>query len=420
MLPRADLKTPRPLTAVDAATPVQASANARQEIFHRLTQIALGKELLATVLSRFDDGTFSVKVGDTVARLALPVGTRVGDNVPMALVSKGPRPTFLLVQQTTVDTASVSPAGRLIDQILQLARRDNTQATLVAKTPLATRAADIDPQHVAARLQSEVVESGVFYESHLHEWVSGRRPLASLLQEPQAALAEHGHGMAGKGTAGGDTPTSSARLLPASPAPQSANTETRHAADSLLPDLANDAELLSRLRDMQVMPQNNDLDADVLVYQKPASADSGLLAVAQNTSASETIKPEAARIVNLQLHTLEQQQVRWQGELWPGVPMQWEVGRETTARDNAVSKDGAGGADYDQAAWTSVVRFELPTLGTVSARIVLSGDRVQVRVSAASEDTAVALRSHGAALADAMLTAGSPMDHFMVKVDETP
>ncbi|WP_334188506.1 flagellar hook-length control protein FliK [Noviherbaspirillum sp.] len=420
MLPRADLRTSRPVIAVEAATPVLASADARQDIFHRLTQIALGKELLATVQSRFDDGTFSVKVGDTAARMALPVGTRVGDNLPMALVSKGPRPTFLLLQQTMVDTASVSPAGRLIDQILQLARQDNTQASVVAKTPLATTASDIDPQHVAARLQSEVAESGVFYESHLHEWATGRRPLASLLQEPQAALAEHGHGMAARGTTGGDVAAPDARLLSASPSTPSGNTETRHAAESLLPDLANDVELLSRLRDMQGLPQNKDLDADVLVYNKPAADDSGQHGVAQNTSAPETIKPEAARIVNLQLHTLEQQQVRWQGELWPGVPMQWEVGRQTATRENAVGKDGAGGVDYDQASWTSVVRFELPTLGPVAARIILSGDRVQVRVSAASEDTAEALRAHGAALADAMLTAGSPLDHFMVKVNETP
>lgn len=416
MLPRADLKTLRPLTAVEAATPVTASADARQEIFHRLTQIALGKEMLANVLSRLEDGTFSVKIGDTVARMALPAGTRAGDNVAMTLVAKSPRPAFLLVRQSAGDTASVSHAGRLVDQILQAARQDGTHAAVMAKTPLAAAASDIDAQQVAARLQSEVAVSGVFYESHLHEWVNGRRPLASLLQEPQAAL-----GGPASATARGNPAATSTLSAPAA-APLSARsggTEALHGGNNLLPALENDADLMSRLRDMQALPQNKDLDADVLVYHKPPADAPHAQEAFQIASASETIKPEAARIVNLQLHTLEQQQVRWQGELWPGVPMQWEISRDTQ-REHAVRKDGAGGADYDLAAWTSVVRFELPTLGPVAARIVLSGDRVQVNISAASEDTATALRTHGAALAHAMLTAGSPLDVFTVKIDEAP
>ncbi len=416
MLPRADLKVSRPVSAVEAATPILPSADARQEIFHRLTQIALGKEMLANVLSRFADGSFSVKVGDTVARMALPADTRVGDNVPMMLVAKAPRPAFLLVRQTTIDTASVSSAGRMIDQILQAARQDGAQAAVMAKTPLATAASDIDPQQVAVRLQSEVSGSGVFYESHLHEWVSGRRPLASLLQEPQAALAGHA-----AGTATGNPATLPARgsALAAPSSPQAGGTVAMQEGDGLLPALANDAALLSRLRDMQALPRNPDLDADVLVYHKPPADDVHSQGRLQTTSATEAIRPEAARIVNLQLHTLEQQQVRWQGELWPGVPMQWEVNRMSGQQERAVGKDSSGGADYDQAGWTSVVRFELPTLGPVAARIVLHGDRVQVNVSAASEDAAAALRNHGAALADAMLTAGSPLDLFTVKVDET-
>ncbi|HEV2608673.1 MAG TPA: flagellar hook-length control protein FliK [Noviherbaspirillum sp.] len=417
MLPRADLKTSRPVSAVEAASPVTASADARQEIFQRLTQIALGKEMLASVLSRLDDGTFSVKIGDTVARMALPSGTRVGDNVVMTLVAKAPRPAFLLVRQTASDTASLSHAGRLIDQILQAARQDATHAAVMAKTPLAANASEIDAQQVAARLQSEVAGSGVFYESHLHEWISGRRPLAALLQEPQAALGEPA-----SGTGGGNPAAPSPRSLSAAtpPSVQSRGMEARQEGNNLLPALANDAELMSRLLDMQALPQNKDLDADVIVYHQPPADDPRAHGAVQVASATESIKPEAARIVNLQLHTLEQQQVRWQGEVWPGVPMQWEISRDTQQRDPAVRKDGTGGADYDLAAWTSVVRFELPTLGPVAARIVLSGDRVQVNVSAASEDIAATLRTHGAALADAMLAAGSPLDVFTVKIDETP
>src|SRR5262249_21749413 len=41
---------------------------------------------------------------------------------------------------------------------------------------------------LAAALRQTVGESGLFYESHLAQWLSGLRPLASLSDEPQNRL----------------------------------------------------------------------------------------------------------------------------------------------------------------------------------------------------------------------------------------
>ncbi|HHT9057282.1 TPA: flagellar hook-length control protein FliK, partial [Burkholderia cenocepacia] len=38
-------------------------------------------------------------------------------------------------------------------------------------------------------LAQAVSESGLFYESHLAQWLAGQRPLAALMREPQARLA---------------------------------------------------------------------------------------------------------------------------------------------------------------------------------------------------------------------------------------
>ncbi|HDR9731995.1 TPA: flagellar hook-length control protein FliK, partial [Burkholderia aenigmatica] len=40
-----------------------------------------------------------------------------------------------------------------------------------------------------AALAQAVSESGLFYESHLAQWLAGQRPLAALMREPQARLA---------------------------------------------------------------------------------------------------------------------------------------------------------------------------------------------------------------------------------------
>ena len=99
MLPRADLNATRPPASIEAATPVVSATDSRLEVFRRLTQIALGKELQATVDALLDDGTYLVRVADTTARMALPTGSRIGDTLSMIFVAKEPRPTFLLMQQ---------------------------------------------------------------------------------------------------------------------------------------------------------------------------------------------------------------------------------------------------------------------------------------------------------------------------------
>ncbi len=47
---------------------------------------------------------------------------------------------------------------------------------------------EVQPPKIAAALHQAVTHSGLFYESHLGEWVEGKRSVDSLQQEPQARL----------------------------------------------------------------------------------------------------------------------------------------------------------------------------------------------------------------------------------------
>ena len=121
MLPRADIGGTRPVGRIEGATPATAPADARQETFNRLAQVAIGKQFQADILSRLNDGTFLVRVADTVARMNLPAGMRAGDSVKMTLVSADPRPTFLLENQANGPTASLNTSAQLADRFLQMA-----------------------------------------------------------------------------------------------------------------------------------------------------------------------------------------------------------------------------------------------------------------------------------------------------------
>ncbi|KRB93315.1 flagellar hook-length control protein FliK [Noviherbaspirillum sp. Root189] len=372
MLPRADLNSPRPLADQGTPRPPASTApvssatsatDARQEVYRRLTQIAIGREVQATVDSVLDDGTYLVKLADTAARMALPVGTRVGDTLQMVFLAREPRPTFLLNQQGGSAPASLSTTGRLIAQLLESAQQQGSPTAVTARTPL-LNAPGLDPQRLAAAMQEGLSNSGLFYESHLREWISGSRTLADLAREPQAQLAG----------ADGETAESASQKTSLA---DSATRQTMLVRDSQL-QIANSART----------------DADLMTSsQLPLP----------------TLDPEAARIVHSQLNTLEQHQVRWQGELWPGQQMEWEVSEDTPEHTPA---------GVQNPVWNSEVRFELPHLGNVAASIRLVGDSVQVRVEVDSDSTAEFLRQHGGKLAERIEISGASLDALLVKRDE--
>jgi hypothetical protein len=119
------------------------------------------------------------------------------------------------------------------------------------------------------------------------------------------------------------------------------------------------------------------------------------------------IQPEAATIINQQLNALEHQRVQWHGELWPGMPMEWEISEDRESSGRAT--------DGPESSWSSQVRFSLPTLGDISASIRLTGDRVHVQIDTGDEAIAGVLRTESPSLADALAAAGSPLESFLVK-----
>jgi hypothetical protein len=365
MLPRADSVGTRPLAYVEAPAPVGPSTDARQEVYHRLNQIAIGQQVPAKVLERLADGTFLVRVADAAARMSLPVGAKVGDDLAMTLVERQPRPTFLLgtgAASVAGDArATLSQAARLIDSLLQSAQQNGAATGAVGRTPLLP-SPSADSRQLGAALQDAADASGLFYESHLAQWAAGSRSLELLQREPQASQAGNG---------GADGGTDAALL--------------RHLAGQWLDSGRSVSDLATELQ----ARAGNALQPDV---------------------EAAALNSQTAQLIHAQLNALESQRFVWQGELWPGQKLEWEIERDTQGRQQ-------GEADQ-QEAWQSAVRFELPSLGAVSATLHLNGDRVSILVRTGSADSAALLRAHGAELAQALDAAGSPLEALIVNQDE--
>jgi hypothetical protein len=259
MLPKMDAIGMTPLTPVKATRTADAVADPRQAEFQRSLQGLIGKSMQGQVLARMGDGSFLVRVAGTPARMQLPAGAQPGTEIPLTLIGINPRPSFqvgsnrdqaasalltyadaeaepdaaetrgpqagaaqagtrasstaaTLLSRAPLTPANLLPAlagdtpapelsttARAISTVLGQAESvPGAPLSLVGKTPLmATPGAA--PAQVSQNLRDAVGSSGLFYESHVAEWAEGKRPLASLLLEPQMQKAAQGD-MARTGT----------------------------------------------------------------------------------------------------------------------------------------------------------------------------------------------------------------------------
>ena len=248
MLPKMDAIGMTPLTPVKATRPADTVADPRQAEFQRSLQGLIGKSMQGQVLARMGDGSYLVRVAGTPARMQLPAGAQPGTDVPLTLLGINPRPSFQIgnsrdagailtyaeaeaepeaaathgaqagvrtgsAAATLLSRAPMTPASllpsldantpapelsstaRAISSVLSQAESaPGAPLSLLGKTPL-MGAPGADPAQVARTLRDAVASSGLFYESHVAEWAEGKRPLASLMLEPQMQKALQGENL---------------------------------------------------------------------------------------------------------------------------------------------------------------------------------------------------------------------------------
>ncbi|MDP2442712.1 flagellar hook-length control protein FliK [Rhodoferax sp.] len=257
------------------------------------------------------------------------------------------------------ESVTLSVAARVVSAILQsdagAASRITGSQAIWPQGPSALAPA-LAPA-LAASLADTVAQSGLFYESHLLEHMAGTRPLAQLLQEPQARLG------AAPPAAQAEAPPAPERPLPAA--------GTRAAVpvfDAALPDAG--------ASEAAAAPTDGPRPAGP-VGTTPAPV-------------AEAIHPEALPLVRQQLELLTLPLFRWSGEAWPGAPMDWEIQEEQGERQ---------AADEPQVhAWSTRLALRLPALGAVELRLTLAGSALQVQLGAGEPATVALLSGAGAAL----------------------
>ncbi|HNM74813.1 MAG TPA: flagellar hook-length control protein FliK, partial [Accumulibacter sp.] len=117
--------------------------------------------------------------------------------------------------------------------------------------------------------------------------------------------------------------------------------------------------------------------------------------------ASSLAMPSALQaIVQQQLEAFATQHFSWQGQIWPGQQMHWEIEDRSQER----GADGTPGDGSEQ--WQTRLRLILPNLGEVDARLQIRDQQVTLTLFAEDAETRNTLRDQSADLQNHLAAAG--------------
>lgn len=335
-----------------------------QEITPDLPPYSAGQQFSARIESKSPDGTYRASVGGKILTLALPQPAEPGGLLDLVVIERTPQ----LIAARPLDSglapassATLSRAGQLIGALL------GGENAAVPPAPLAGQARGAallsQPPHsgtaLVPLLQQAVSESGVFYEAHQVEWLNGKLPLESLLREPQARLG--------------------ATVLPAEYGTAStAGTATTSVAT-----------------------------AATAAAAAPLSGGTG-----SGVISTSSVPADLVPIVQQQLEAAAQHCIAWDGQIWPGQTLQWEIEHAPAEERRAADRD-----DLPKQ-WKTALRLTLPRLGTIDARLTLTAAGVTVSLAAQEAADANRLLQGKTRLASALDAQGVPLRGFAVEHEQ--
>ena len=353
MIPGDVVSRQQPSSIADAT--LRPAAPTR-EISDKLSDLVPGQRVMAEIQALLPNGTYRAMVAQRNVTLALPFSAKAGDSLELEVVDTDSKLTLAVLSRPQGEaakaggegvSATFSRTGQLIGDLLN-APRDKKGGPvgllLNGNQPIAS-APPATAQDILPLLKQAIAQSGMFYESHQAEWVEGRFEKAALLQEPQGKLS----------------PQALAQTQTPATAANAQNAEQNAAA--------------AAARQPGVLAQNAAGETDGKAPAPPAPA---------NPSNTQLVSPGTLHVVQQQLEALATQQFAWQGQVWPGQDMRWEI-EEDGKRQNDKGEPTPG--------WQTRLHLTLPQLGAVEARIRVDGQQIHLDLSSAQDETQQLMRN---------------------------
>lgn len=363
--------------------PPVAGLQRAREIQAQLPELVPGQRFFATLQRTLPDGSFRALVAGQQVTLSLNTAAKAGDTLELVVAQTTPKAVFARLadpaaaaQANSSAPSTLSQAGKLISFLLtgQPAPRP---ALLANNQPLVS-APPSNGAVLVPMLRQALTQSGLFYESHQAQWLSGKTDLAALQREPQAQSGPQPAGQAAQ-IAGRPAPAT----LAGNPAAATTVATGGSAGNPAIAAAAGGAE------------------------GEPARG------IASGSSAEAAARPAAVSeralpIVHQQLDALATNQYIWHGMAWPGQKIDWII------EDPRGGREGDDGDTADD--WNSTLRLSLPRLGGMEAQLHLTPAGVALRLRADEPATIAALEAGRADLEGALSAANVPLTGLVVEL----
>lgn len=352
---------------VAAQQPSNQPVAAVQQITDALSNLVPGQRILAEIQALLPNGSYRAVVAQRDITLALPFSAKPGDTLELEVTESDGKLTLAFVTNRSDNAAaraqpessatSLSPTGKLIGDLMGDIQTDGKRAPaapLNNAQPL-VQAMPKTAAELVPVLKQALTESGMFYEAHQARWVAGELSTESLKQEPQGKFSV-------------------------------AQTNTT------------------------VNPENSPKTNNSPNVDTPANA---AVATTSRTepSTGTGIPRDLMPIVQQQLDGLANQNFAWQGQVWPGQQMRWEIGENID--------DSRSSNSDDIQRWQTRLKLSLPQLGDIDVTLNLkAGGEVRIAVTAGSESSEARLRNEAQQLRKQFEAAGLNLTEVSVQHDE--
>lgn len=372
---------------------------ATQRITEILSNLVPGQRIFAEIQAMLPNGSYRATVAQRDVTLALPFSAKAGDSLELEVQESDGKLTLAFVanrgeaaaksaDQQSVAT-SLSSTGKLIGNLMNEIGSEGKRA---APAPLNGNQAIVasmpkDAADLAPVLKQALSQSGMFYESHQARWVAGQMPVDQLRQEPQGKIP-----------------------VPAHPLPQTPPTVDEPTSPKI-----TDAKDVSLQLNTQAATRTDASPQTPTTARAEAGTQSAPQSQSQAQASalqqSQGMPRELGPLVQQQLDGLANQNFVWQGQIWPGQGMQWEIG------ENPEDRNYSG--NEPPARWHTRVRLTLPVLGTVDAslRLQTSGE-LSVRIQADSPEHETRLRDAAVSLQQQMEAAGLKLSQVLISHEQ--
>ena len=344
---------PPPATQEQMGAMARLPAVAADTIAKTGQQFELGQKIQGSVQVQVAPNLFKVSVSGQLVQVELPPTTRSGDTVALQVIATQPRLAFSMVNSANplATPEQLGSTARLLSSMSQQAP-EKAYVRAAQSAPLWATTHPPESKQLAGLLQTALSNSGLFYESHQAQWLGGARSTAQLMAEPQNLTPEQAKAV----TAG--------------------NTANKAAVTN---DNANTAAII-----------RNTASANTSNESSTSSLTEG-----KTPGIPDHLQP----LVQQQLNALETSQMIWQGNVWTGQDMQWEVHEQASQTP----------ATEGQKQWVTQIQLDLPNLGAVAATLKFNSAGLSLTLNAGTSQTRAVLGSASTQLVSALSDAGIPV-----------